>query len=351
MSKKRRLIIAILFFSSPIWAKNTFDHFTPQHHTLSRELEVDVYVPTPYQENHSYPVIYFNDGEGLNEKGYLPLKELEKSIKKGQMQPFIMVAIYAGGRRTSRYTPYEDPWVSRQWGEYTPQAERYTRRLTQQLLPFIEKKYSVDNSQRAMIGLSLGGLQATWMALMEPGLFSFVGALSPSYWVGDYALLKESIQPEAASTRFYFDIGTAEWNYYVPFVRQLEKAGLEYGKNIFYREITGAAHRYEDWKNRIIPIIRLFLTKDVGPPQDWEVVVECIPSQSRPGLFFQRLNPIVELEDDIFYSLAYAADFSIVKGAGKIEEDGRFEVTEGNSMRVQVRYGDWTKEVKVKNCK
>ena len=345
----------ILFFLFPLWSwaqdGASFSVFQKKHHTLSRELEVDVFFPDNYSNDTPYPIIYFNDGEGLKENGYFPFEEIERAIKKGTLAPFIMVGIYAGSDRTSRYTPFDDPWISANWGAYKPLADRYSTQLIRQLIPYIEQRYTVDTSRRAIVGMSLGGLHAAWIAMNNPRLFSFVGALSPSFWVNDYELIKHPPAPSLKGTRFYFDMGTSEWNYYLPLIRQLEDRGLEYGESLFYYEVPDARHLTEDWKKRLLPIIRLFLSEKPSLTENWEVIIECIPSQSRPGHIFQRINPIVYLEGNIPYSLAYEAEYTLLKGKGTIQEDGSIEVGEKVKLILKVRHRDKSRIINVKKCK
>ena len=79
--------------------------------------------------------------------------------------------------------------------------------------------------------------------------------------------------------------------------------------------------------------------------------MECIPSIRNPNLFYQRINAVVSIDQSIPYSLAYMANYKIIKGKGEVTEDGRFKIEEGNSMTVEVSFGNWVKNVKVKTCK
>lgn len=350
MREKIFPVIFFLFCSPFIWAGNPLNGFVTNHHTITRELEVTVFVPEDYDPGKAYPVLYFNDGEGFEAGLHLDFSAITHLIKKGELPSLIMVAIYAGGNRHEKYNPYMDSTIMQSSGPYFPKGEQYSRQLVNVLLPFIEQKYSINKEKRGLIGISLGGLQSSWLALKHPGVFSFIGSISPAFWVKNYALLKEDMSQALKSTRFYFDIGTGEWNYYLPFIKRLEEAGLEYGKDIFYREIPGARHLNQDWKGRMVSIVRLFLLDLPGALTSWTIEVECIPSARQPGRFFRRINPVVFLEGNIPYSLAYAAKYTIVKGSGVVKEDGRFEIKEGNSMTVEVSYREWSKKVKVKNC-
>ena len=316
--------------------------YTVKQYTLSGNQKIDIYTPPDYDNSLSYPIIYFNDGDSF--------QDIFSSLTRDFPASFLMVGVHAGMGRNDKYIPYDDPWISQNWGIYTPSAAGYSEIFVNDIIPFVEEQVNVDASQRAIFGMSLGGLHATWIALKYPEYFSFVGALSPSYWVGDYAITNESVAELESSNQFYFDMGTEEWNYYVPFISRLKSGGLEYGNEIFYFEVFGGAHTSEDWGRRIhIPFL-LFLSQ--GNPSgavSYELFVECIPSQSTSGLVFQRLNPVVTFGDGTKYSLTTETSYEVISGSGEVTTDGRFDV-DGETMTVRISYEDWSEEVDLTNC-
>lgn len=307
----------------------------------------DIYVPTvPHPEN-AYPIIYFNDGDNFRTTiGTLASAKWEG---EGSQEPFIMVGLYADGiRRTSRYTPYHDEWIKENWGNYTPGASSYSQDLVESIIPAIEENYLADPERRAIMGFSLGGLHAAWIAIKYPGVFSFAGSVSPSFWVADYAIFHEP-DAQIQHTSFYFDQGTGEWNNYVPFIASLQEAGLVYGQDIFYYEVPGAKHVEMDWSQRIAIPLKLFLQGAASGSSTYHVEVECIRSQNPAVGFYQRINPIITFSDGVKYSLSTSADFSIVEGDGEILNDGRFKVS-GASMTIEVRHNNWVEKLEISNC-
>lgn len=315
--------------------------FKMETHTVAGQ-KFDIYIPPEYSPSTSLPILYFNDGDLFSDVFEILMVEYP--------EPFIMVGIHAGRDRTSKYVPYEDEWITNNWGDYTPNAANYSKTLVEKVIPFVETRYAVDVSRRAIFGMSLGGLHATWIGINYPDFFSFVGALSPSFWVADYAIIRNPISGLSADNRFYFDMGTYEWNYYVPFIESLENANLVYGKSIFYYEVFKGLHNRGSWGKRIhIPFL-LFLSQ--GSPTgevSFELIPECIESVSTPGRFFQRLNPLIKYGDGVIYSLTTEATYSIIEGKGEVTSDGRYEV-DGNSMMVKVSFGSWNETVEVSNC-
>ena len=319
------------------------ESFTKLRHTFDNGQVIDIYVPPEYDSVSSYPVLYFNDGENY--------RDIFNFLTFDYPEPFIMVGLHAGGSRNSKYIPYEDEWITRNWGSYTPKAAQYAQHLVDEVIPYVDEVVNVDENRRAIFGISLGGLNATWVALEYPDYFSFSAGISHSYWVGDHALLNESVEELTRSNRFYFDIGTREWNYYVPFINTLKDARLRYGREIYYYEVFGASHSSGDWAQRIDIPFKLFLNGGVNSRSvDYQLTVECIASQVTPGLFFQRLNPTARFDDGVIYSLTTEATYEIIDGNGEVTWDGRFEVSPGGTMTVEVTYEDWSVQVDLNNC-
>lgn len=320
--------------------------FAVESHQIG-DYTIDIYVPQAAAPAAGYPAIYFNDGENFTTTiNRLTLRNFEDS---SGTEPYLIVGIHSGGtKRTSRYTPYEDEWIKANWGSYAPGAGAYSADLSGTIIPFVESIHPVDASRRALIGISLGGLHAAWMGLNYPEVFSFVGAISPSFWVADYAIFREPDGP--SETVFYFDMGTKEWNNYVPFIESLKKTGKVYGTDIFYYEVPNGRHVEADWTQRIYIPASLFLN---GAPQEIssiEVEVECIPSQSTPGLIFQRLNPIVTFTNGVMYSLSASASYQRTSGSGEVLPDGRFDA-KGSVLEVEISFGDWSERLELKDCR
>lgn len=93
--------------------------------------------------------------------------------------------------------------------------------LEQEIIPFVESRFEVDEHERVLIGSSLGGLAAVHALLTRPGLFERYLIISPSIWWDDWSdarheryVMKTARQNEDRSypreTRAYFAVGSAE---------------------------------------------------------------------------------------------------------------------------------------------
>lgn len=310
-------------------------------------LNLSIYLPPNYTSENQYPVIYFNDGQNLfGEAAYSwALEEtLDRLIQKKQISPIIVVGIHSDASRTSNYVPYNDYWVRHDFGNYVPRAKQYTQKLIEQIIPHIDSIYTTDKKSRAIMGASFGGLQATWAALNYPDYFSMAGAFSPSYWVADYKIFEEGSKAQAHQ-QFYFDMGTAEWNNYVPMIPALN---LEYGKQVFYYEAPGGRHTDADWAARVHHALRIFAGTVKEDAYTWDVEIEIIKSQSQADKFYMRMNPIIRFKSGLTYSLSLAANYELVnKADGEVKKDGRFEFINPKNLEVIVRYKDESKKLKL----
>lgn len=299
--------------------------------------DLSIYIPKDYNANNIHKVIYVNDGQWLFKPTGLQLKKkLDSLIDQKVIPPVIVVGIHSNANRTAIYVPYkinDAPY-------FESKATTYAKTLTKKIIPFVEEKYSTLKSKggRAIFGFSFGGLNATWLSINYPDYFSFSAGFSPSFWVANHQIIKD-VAHSKSTTTFWFDIGTAEWNYYVPFIEKAKQQGGVYGTSIFYYEVPGGAHTLEDWKKRITYPVILFASEKKGHIQNWKVAVEVIKSQSRQGIFYQRINPILILDNGVRYSLADQATFEVLnKEDGKVLSDGRFQFLTQQNLKIKISY-------------
>lgn len=308
------------------------------------EYKLTIYLPSGYSSSRTYPTVYFNDGQMLFGKFDMNLKStLDSLIKNDNIGPLIVVGIHADQYRSEKYVPYNDAYVHK----VSSKHQAYADFLTKRLIPWIDTKYSTNKTadQRAIFGVSFGGLNATWMTLNYPKYFSFSAGLSASYWVNNNEIFTEAKKRSEGQT-FWFDIGTAEWNYYVSMIDALESAGGTYGKDIYYLEDPNAKHNAIWWGKRVGHPLLLFAGAKEPAIKKMSVEIEVIPSQSRKGIYYQRINPIMTCKSGLKYSLAQKAVYTILNSeSGKVKPDGRFSFTGTDNLQVFVKYGDFEKKI------
>ncbi|MAL18797.1 MAG: hypothetical protein CL670_07135 [Balneola sp.] len=319
-----------------------------QDYQLNNGMQVTVYTPSDYDESKAYPLLILNDGETVFPPNPSSMAVIFNTlIDEGITEPFLAVAIYSGSQRNNWYIPYEDEWVTNNWGAYEPQADLYAEQIFEQVIPSLQMEYNIDENEVGILGYSLGGLVSTWMGLKYPDKIKYSASLSGSFWVADYAIFDDVDGDYSNGQKFWFDIGTREWNYYVPLYAELEDAGVEPGIRNLYYEVPGGSHQQVDWLERIPFPLTLFFGTQEPEQESMDVVLECIPSQSTAGLFFRRMNPIITLSNGVKYSLAQTASYTLQSGEVQLGIEGSFRNNPDMEAEVLVEYESFSDTVSI----
>lgn len=151
---------------------------------------VYIYTPPGYENNNKkYPVLYLQHGMGENETGWGNQGHanliMDNLIAEGKAVPFIIVmensaVDLSGMPRRPRLgtTPGQGaPGPSMNSFNFAGQFERI---LIDDLIPYVESNFRViaNQKQRAMAGLSMGGMQTRSIVKTNPEKFSYVGLFS-----------------------------------------------------------------------------------------------------------------------------------------------------------------------------
>lgn len=179
---------------------------------------VRVWLPPDYDRagGTRYPVLYLNDGQNLFDPAtafagvdWRAGATAERLIGDGKIPPMILVGIDNTGKdRVREYIPYRsaEPRV------YGPQGKRYPEFLVREVIPLIEKYYSVAKGPEhtGLGGSSLGGLITLYTQLASPGVFGRLLIESPSLWIANRKILDECRTFHDWPYRIYVAMGTRE---------------------------------------------------------------------------------------------------------------------------------------------
>jgi enterochelin esterase-like enzyme len=134
-----------------------------------------IYSPPAYDTNvnDKYPVLYILHGGGEDERGWATQGKtdliLDNLIAEKKAKPMLIVMpdgnVDAPG-----------------FGEMS--LKMFEAELKQCIIPFVEKNYhaEADSKNRALAGLSMGGIQTLYVGINNTNLFSYLGVLS-SGWI------------------------------------------------------------------------------------------------------------------------------------------------------------------------
>ncbi|MRR21889.1 esterase family protein, partial [bacterium] len=137
-----------------------------------------IYTPPSYSRRNRYPVLYLLHGIGGDEKEWLnggqPQVILDNLYAEGKIEP--MIVVMPNGRAMKDDRPGKNIMAP----DKVEAFATFEKDLLNDLIPFIEKKYSVirDRENRAIAGLSMGGGQALNFGLGNPDIFAWVGGFS-----------------------------------------------------------------------------------------------------------------------------------------------------------------------------
>lgn len=217
---------------------------------LHEKRTLNIYLPENYGRDDTvifYPVIYLLDG-GADED-FIHISGLV------QFNSFPWInrvpkSIVVGIANTDRKKDLSFPTTVKSEKEKYPTtggSAQFINFLEQELIPYIEKKYTT-NKTRTLIGESLGGLFATEILTKKPGLFNKYIIVSPSLWWDNGSILKKDFhftQP----TDIYIAVGkeglapTAQPHVMEEEVKQLAEK-LKSNKNIkvWFDYLPGETH-------------------------------------------------------------------------------------------------------------
>lgn len=159
-------------------AHGKIDTITYDSKTVGTKRRALIYTPPGYSKKNKYPVLYLLHGIGGDEKEWLnggkPQVILDNLYAEGKIEPTIVVMPNGRAMKDDRAT-----------GNIFDTAKvrafaTFEKDLLNDLIPFIEKKFSVltDREHRAIAGLSMGGGQSLNFGLGNLDKFAWVGGFS-----------------------------------------------------------------------------------------------------------------------------------------------------------------------------
>jgi enterochelin esterase-like enzyme len=345
------LCITLLLFSQILIAKNSsqIDRKTIKSKVIS------IYLPAGYSEEKVYKTVYFLDGKYIFKKQWGLKEILDRIIANNIIEPIIVVGIHETKFRRRNLTVYYDKWIQKNSGNYRPRSKQYSDYIHKNVIPLIESNYSVlkQSKDRALFGLSMGGLFSTWDASVNSNHWGMVAAISPSYWVKDHEMIKVLNDVNLKVDKFWFDIGTAQndWNTIYKLIPVLQKQNFIYGKNLFYYEAPRAFHAVVDWAKRIENPFIVFAGKPARKLEKVKIAVDYLPID-RSKQSYQRINPIMKYDNGLTFSASYAAEYEILNPEdGEIINDGVLKFNSDNSLNIRIKHKDFEQDFTVENIK
>ena len=139
-----------------------------------------IYTPPGYdvRQNEQYPVLYILHGGGEDETGWATQGKtdliLDNLIAGGKAAPMLIVMPDANISAGGGFNP----------GGMESSLKLFEREMKEAIIPFVEKNYRSlpGANNRAMAGLSMGGLHTLYTGIYNTELFNYLGVFS-SGWI------------------------------------------------------------------------------------------------------------------------------------------------------------------------
>jgi predicted alpha/beta superfamily hydrolase len=228
---------------------------------LNRRRRIWAFLPNDYFQNQTkrYPVIYFNDGQNVFEgwkaafgKGWDVHLTMQQFAKMNFNQ-YILIAIEHGKRsRRSEYTPFD------QHSQLSFEGNVYADFVANELKSYVDKTLRTRPERQftAIVGSSLGGLNALFTGFKHQDVFSKVGVFSPSLWASPAILPLIERIGKHYETKFYLSVGSKEGRYTVDHVHRLNKTLLSAGFSTQLNEVPNGQHNETLWKSEFANFYR-----------------------------------------------------------------------------------------------
>jgi enterochelin esterase-like enzyme len=231
---------------------------------LGMDRRVYIYTPSGYEKgNHKYPVFYLLHGAGGDEDAWTTMGRaaqiMDNLIAQGKAMP--MIVVMTNGNANQAGAPndvIEVPLQGDPMAAYQKLAGKFEAHLVKDLVPFIEKNYHVfkGKDNRAIAGLSMGGMHTQTITNDNPGMFSYIGVFSMGIMSfgqqnQDAAKLDQErdIKIDALKNSGYklYWIGVGKDDFVYQSVITLRSTLDKHNFKYTYRESTGG-HTWANWR-------------------------------------------------------------------------------------------------------
>jgi enterochelin esterase-like enzyme len=222
--------------------------------TVGVKRKARVYTPPGYTKDKTYPVLYLLHGIGGDEnewpRGGAPDVILDNL--NADKKAVSMIVVMPNGRAS------KDVTAKSGFGQQGPAFSAFEKDLLTDLIPFVEKTYSVkaDRESRAIAGLSMGGGQSLNFGLGNLDTFAWVGGFSSApNTKAPAALIKDHAEAAKKLKLLYVACGDKDGLFRIS--EGVHKMLDEKKVPHIYRVIPGGAHDFKVWKSDLYTFAQL----------------------------------------------------------------------------------------------
>lgn len=212
--------------------------------------EMYVYTPPGYDKStEKYPVLYLLHGGGEDQRGWSSQGKtdmiLDNLIAEGKAKPMI-IAMLDGNVSAGGLAGFNENVL-----------KTFENELKQGAIPFVESNFRVvtDAKNRALAGLSMGGLQTLYAGIKNNNMFSSLGVFSSGWFANNpkltdpqYAFMKDNASAINSNLKnFWISMGGKEDIAYQNcqiMMKKFDEMGIKYN----YSEYAGG-HTWPVWRH------------------------------------------------------------------------------------------------------
>jgi len=240
--------------------KGSTHHIWYDSPTLNLTRRMIVYTPPGYEKStERYPVLYLLHGGGGDEEAWSTLGVaptiLDNLITSGKAESMIVVMTNGNPTQAAAFTvsPKIDVSNSSVGGMANKMFEKS---LVNDVIPYVESNFRVkaNKENRALTGLSMGGLQTMNTSFDHPELFNYIGVMSMGFAdlsrfgiEVDHSKRKEQIQALKKENPALYWIACGEDDFLYESVVTMRKELDSEKFNYVYRESPGG-HTWKNWR-------------------------------------------------------------------------------------------------------
>jgi enterochelin esterase-like enzyme len=194
------------------WEDTNVPHGTLHHHIYNTSTVLGlpdnqsayfVYTPPGYDEKAKkpYPVLYLLHGWSDSDAGWSAVGRanliFDNLLAQGKIKPMVVVMPLGYGDISFIHT--HDVWEVPAAIDHN--TDLFSKVLLTEVLPRVESEYRVskDRNDRAIAGLSMGGLESLQIGLTHTGQFAWIGGFSSAVHQLDFEKALSPLDPKSAN--------------------------------------------------------------------------------------------------------------------------------------------------------
>lgn len=232
-------------------ASSLTDNIRIESEQLGYQLQYRVYLPDNAESLTDLPVVFVTDGQWYLRQGEMK-KVLDEEIESGRIKPVAAVFVDSSNP--------DNPRDNRRNSEFMCN-KHYALFFANELIPAVVGSFPISHlpSERVIMGVSFGGLNAGCFGMMLPQIFPNIAMQSPASDKHVKVLTKQYREKDPLPLKIFFSNGTRRDN--IKSSRAFHELLLEKGYDVTYIEVA-QSHDWNNWGPLLDDLLQTFFSPD-----------------------------------------------------------------------------------------